>query len=143
MIDLQATLHILRAFACWDRTILGFWCICRWHRTSAWLRVVSLCDLLYWRMRPWWHSHLLRSYRMRMLKVLRALMGRHLLWRHLLLGHLLLGHVLLRHLLWRHAVLVVHSLRRCSLWTGLGMTVLLVLSGALLCHGRVNIGVIH
>jgi hypothetical protein len=40
-------------------------------------------------------------------------------------------------------VLVVHSLRRCSLWSGLGMTVLLVLSGALLCHGRMNIGVIH
>lgn len=40
-------------------------------------------------------------------------------------------------------MLVMHSLGRCSLWTSLGMTILLVLSGALLCHGGVNIGVIH
>lgn len=48
-----------------------------------------------------------------------------------------------RHLLRGHAVLVVHSLRRCSLWARLGVTVLLVLSGALLIHGGVDIGVVH
>lgn len=40
-------------------------------------------------------------------------------------------------------MLVVHSLRRCSLWARLGVTVLLVLSGPLLIHGGVDIGVVH
>lgn len=48
-----------------------------------------------------------------------------------------------RHGLGGHAVLVVHCLRRRSLWTWLGLAVLLVLPGALLIHGGVNIGVIH